>query len=159
MQGLKSAQGVRCTRRVAPIASRSLLRSVVPRYVVAREQSSVQQLVVEEVESVESAAVEQQQEHGQMQVVKPVEKQAEKQAVSSSNGNGKAKKEKEDSSDTTAQGSLAKVIPQAKTVRNLVFVTSEVSSSVAVALSYCNCLPGLRAGGAGCQTRHAPAVL
>uniref|UniRef100_A0A383VM81 starch synthase n=2 Tax=Tetradesmus obliquus TaxID=3088 RepID=A0A383VM81_TETOB len=127
MQGLKSAQGVRCTRHVAPIASRSLLRSVVPRFVVAREQSSVQQLVVEEVESVESAAVEQQQEHGQMQVVKPVEKQAEKQAVSSSNGNGKAKKEKEDSSDTTAQGSLAKVIPQAKTVRNLVFVTSEVA--------------------------------
>jgi hypothetical protein len=118
----------------------------------------VQQLVVEEVESVESAAVEQQQEHGHMQVVKPVEQQEEKHAVSSSYGNGKAKKEKEDSSDTTAQGSLAKSVPQAETVRNLVFVTSEVSLSGAVVLSLFNCLPGLRAGGAGCEGRQAAAV-
>jgi adenine C2-methylase RlmN of 23S rRNA A2503 and tRNA A37 len=97
--------------------------------VVAREQSSVQQLVVEEVESVESAALEQQQEHAHMQVVKPVEQQ--EHVVSSSNGNGKSKPEKNDSSDTTSQGSPAKSVPQAETVRNLVFVTSEVGCNVA----------------------------
>jgi hypothetical protein len=122
--------------------------------VVAREQSSVQQLVVEEVESVESAAVEQQQEHGHMQVVKPVEQQEEKHAVSSSNGNGKAKQEKKDSSETTSQGSPAKSVPQAKTVRNLVFVTSEVSLLVSAVISRFNCLPGLRAGGAGWHSRY-----
>eukprot|EP00882_Tetradesmus_deserticola_P021343 GHRQ01023109.1.p1 GENE.GHRQ01023109.1~~GHRQ01023109.1.p1 ORF type:complete len:309 (+),score=83.09 GHRQ01023109.1:202-1128(+) len=182
MQGLKSAPGVRSTRRVAPIASRSFLQHVTSRHVAAREQISVQQLVVETVTAVEPVEqqqeqtqvqvvkpveqehvvysfngngkasqeqksnrattaqksvaktvenveavepVEQQQEQKQVQVVKPVEQQ--EHVVNSTNGNGKASQEQKDSSDTTAQGSVAKIVPQAKVVRNLVFVTSEVA--------------------------------
>jgi hypothetical protein len=100
----------------------------------------VQQLVVEQVESVESAALEQQQEHANMQVVKPVEQP--EHVVSSSNGNGKPKPEKKDSSDTTSQGSPVKAVPQAETVRNLVFVTSEVGCKVASESLSRNCCPG-----------------
>lgn len=142
MQGLRSAQGVRSTRHVAPVASRLLVKHVLSRRMVARKQSSVQQLVVEEVESVES--VEQQQEHSQMQVVKPLEQQ--EQVSNSNNGKGKAKQEQQESSDTTSQGSLAKTVPQAKTVRNLVFVTSEVNYDVAAVLLWLqHCYAGLRA--------------
>jgi hypothetical protein len=106
----------------------------------------VQQLVVEQVESVESAALEKQQEHANMQVVKPVEQQ--EHVLSSSNGNGKAKPEEKNSSETTSQGSPAKAVPQAETVRNLVFVTSEVGCVVAERAVVAQLLPGLRAGGA-----------